>query len=236
MYTWNRCGIVPIHQLIHWLPWALRYTPPKAAGHSGQTDCASPKRRGATQGRRAPIRQSRPDAGDAQALSLSRGGGNPSPCGANPVGIFATHRRRAPIRQSRPDAGDARPSSFPRRRESIRVVPMLPSSFDTLSSSALHPPGTRRPHNPFAPSSGDASAARIEGRARISANVLPRLGPLSMASPVHLLCQCSQPRVVALSQRTFLRTTPFLDLGLRLQRLDTVGKLLRPHPLDRQPG
>ena len=145
MYTWNRCGIVPIHQLIHWLPWALRYTPPKAAGHSGQTDCVEPKAAGlranglcppkrwgsGRTGCVAPIRwgYSRPTADAHPSVNL-----DPTP---------ATPRR----------------SSFPRRRESIPVV--VRHALLKCTSS----PGPGRPRNPFTPSSADASAARIEARA-----------------------------------------------------------------------
>ena len=175
MYTWNRCGIVPIHQLIHWLPWALRYTPPKAAGHSGQTDCASPKRRG-TQGKRAVSAPKRWGSGRTGCVS------------AKAVGTVATHRRRAPIRPSRADAGDARALVIPAEGDlcvtrpvgdSVAEMPGIPSGEPPNLDSRLRgndgcakvsgggnpSPGIHRPNHPFTPSSADASAARIEGRA-----------------------------------------------------------------------
>ena len=191
MYTWNRCGIVPIHQLIHWLPWALRYTPPKAAGHSGQTDCASPKRRGS--GRTGCVRQSGGAQGERVVWRQSGGDiRDPPPTRTHPS--ISTRRRRhlgAPLSR-----GGGNPS---------------PSSFDTLSSSALHPPApvaraTRSPRVAPMP------RPRVSRRARAAYEPTPATpGPSSFPRrresipPGPIARTTRSPRVAPMLQRRVSR-------------------------------
>ena len=98
------------------LPWALRYTPPKAAGHSGQTDCVSPKRRGS--GRTGCVLR-------GQRVRCPKAAGRSGRTGCVAPIRWGYSRPTADAHPSvnlDPTPATSRPSSFPRRRESITVV------------------------------------------------------------------------------------------------------------------
>ena len=104
------------------------------------------------------------------AAARRRGSPSPLPSPVEGEGVRAPHR--PPPLDSRlrgnddlaaggvePTPATSRPSSFPRRRESITVV--VRHALVECTSS----PGPGRRRSPFAPSSADGSAARIEGGA-----------------------------------------------------------------------